>query len=179
MSWSKTTCVNIGPFHQTPSSSNSVVCYRSEVQLRWCSPSQTISESTAHGGFFHKLTLKESSLSHIGKNGQMWGYVPVEIFVCLFTFHVFIVCWVKYFSLELTQVAYKLRDKDYIFTSAALCFCSQPQRQSHSIGYTLHSSWMCKRCYSLLTNSSFFHDSIITKVENCIYSGNSGTVLSN
>ena len=31
----------------------------------------------------------------------------------------------------------------------------------------------------LLTNSSFFHDLITTKVENCVYSGSSGSILSN
>lgn len=92
----------------------------------------------------------------------------------------FIFCSVKYFILELTQVGYKLfEEEDYSSTSAVLCFYSEHQRESHNIVYAVQISWVYVKSviyyYQLLF---FLQYLIIMKVESCIYSGNSGTMLS-
>lgn len=95
--------------------------------------------------------MDTSSLSHMGKNGTIWG------FCVLVHLQVFIFCWVKYFSLESTQVGCKLfEDKDYISTSAVLCFYSQHQRQSHGIVYTLHTSCIYIKEMFIITYNYLF-----------------------
>lgn len=148
MSWSRTTCINTGPFHQIPSSvyllahPNKPGLLLQWIQFRWC--------NVSHGlGIWALPSVVLFDDEHIITFSHGWEWEDLQVSCACSP--------LGFYFLESTQVGCKLfEDKDCISTSAGLCFYSQHQRQSHSIVHTLHTSCIYIKETLVVTYHCFF-----------------------